>query len=58
MKMSSNTCVEEELSAFNIERAPWWGGFFERMVRMTKRCLKKMIGQAKLNYDEIVTAVN
>ena len=29
---------------FNIERAPWWGGFFERMVCMSKRCLKKMIG--------------
>jgi hypothetical protein len=42
---------------FNIERAPWWGGFFERMVRMTKRCLKKMIGRAKLTYDELVTAV-
>ncbi len=27
------------------------------MVRMTKRCLKKMIGQAKLTYDELVTAV-
>ena len=33
---------------FNIERAPWWGGVFERMVRSTKRCLKKMIGRAKL----------
>lgn len=43
--------------SFNIERAPWWGGFFERMVRMIKYCLKKMIGQAKLNYDELVTAV-
>ena len=43
--------------SFNIERALWWGGFFERMVRMTKRCLKKMIGRAKLSYDELVTAV-
>ena len=43
--------------SFNIERAPWWGGFFEQMVRMTKRCLKKMIGREKLKYDELVTAV-
>ena len=43
--------------SFNIERAPWWVRVFERMVRSTKRCLKKMIGQAKLNYDELVTAV-
>ena len=41
---------------FNIERAPWWGGVFERMVRSTKRCLKKMIGQSKLSLDELHTA--
>ena len=42
---------------FNIERAPWWGGVFERMVRSTKRCLKKMIGQAKLSLDELHTMI-
>jgi len=36
---------------FNIERAPWWGGAFERMVQSTKRCLRKMVGQASLTYD-------
>ena len=43
--------------SFNVERAPWWGGVFERMVGMTKRCLKKMVGRAKLTYDELLTAV-
>ena len=42
---------------FNLERSLWWGGVFERMVRSTKRCLKKMIGQAKLTYDELLMAV-
>ena len=42
---------------FNVERAPWWGGAFERMVQSTKRCLRKMVGQASLNYDELLTAV-
>ena len=42
---------------FNIEKAPWWGGVFERLVKSTKRCLKKMIGQAKLSLDEIQTVV-
>ena len=42
---------------FNLERAPWWGGVFERMVRSTKRCLRKMIGQAKFSFDELLTAV-
>ncbi|XP_068726525.1 uncharacterized protein [Montipora capricornis] len=26
---------------FNVALAPWWGGFFERLVRSNKRCLKK-----------------
>ena len=30
---------------------------FERLVRSTKRCLRKIIGQAKLSYDELVTAL-
>ena len=42
---------------FNLERAPWWGGVFERMVKMTKRCLKKMIGRARLTYEELNTVV-
>lgn len=40
---------------FNLERAPWWGGLFERMVRSMKRCLKKTIGGAKLTYEELMT---
>ncbi|XP_050397872.1 uncharacterized protein LOC130014246 [Patella vulgata] len=40
---------------YNIERSPWWGGFFERMVRSTKRCLKKALGNAHLSYEELLT---
>ena len=42
---------------FNVEYAPWWGGVFERMVRSTKRCLRKMIGRASLTQDEMLTAI-
>ena len=42
---------------FNLERAPWWGGLFERMVQSMKRCLRKTIGAAKLTYDELLTAI-
>ena len=33
------------------------GGIFERMVWSSKRCLKKIIGRARLNYDELLTAI-
>ena len=42
---------------FNVERAPWWGGMFERMVGSTKKCLREMIGQARLSFDEMNTAI-
>ena len=42
---------------FNLEKAPWWGGFFERMIQSMKRCLKKTIGKARLTLDELTTVV-
>ena len=43
--------------SFNLERAPWWGGIFERMIQTAKRCLRKTIGKAKLTFDEFSTAI-
>ncbi|XP_065654560.1 uncharacterized protein LOC136081190 [Hydra vulgaris] len=42
---------------FNIPAAPWWGGFFERLVGSTKRCLRKIIYKAKLSYEELLTFI-
>ena len=42
---------------FNLEKAPWWGGLFERMIKTTKRCLRKMVVSAKFTYDEMHTAI-
>ena len=42
---------------FNLERAPWWGGIFERMIQTAKRCLKKTVGKACLTFDELLTSV-
>ena len=42
---------------FNLERAPWWGGFFERMVGSVKACLRKVLGNARLTFDELLTVL-
>ena len=42
---------------FNVERAPWWGGAFERLVRSTKYCLRKLVGRAQISFDELVTTL-
>ena len=50
-------CQQRTKWSFNLEKAPWWEGFFERLVGSLKRCLKKTIGRARLSYDELVIAV-
>ena len=42
---------------FITQRAPWWGGFYERLIGLVKRRLKKTIGNASLNVIELQTAL-
>ena len=42
---------------FNIEGAPWTGGFFERLIRSVKWCFKKILGNARLHYEQILTII-
>ena len=38
---------------FNLARASWWGGLFERMVGLVKSTLKKSLGQAHMTFSEL-----
>ena len=38
---------------FNLSRAPWWGGQFERMVGLVKGALHKCIGNGLLSWTEL-----
>ena len=40
---------------FIAERAAWWGGFWERLVRSVKICLRKVLGRASLSFEEMTT---
>lgn len=42
---------------FIVEKAPWWGGFWERLVQSMKRSIKKTMGRTSLDYDELNTLV-
>ena len=42
---------------FNVAAAPWWGGIFERLIRSTKRCLKKVLTNSRLTYEELMTVI-
>ena len=40
---------------FIVERAPWWGGFYERLVKSVKTPLRKLFGKAMLDSDQLTT---
>ena len=62
-KISSSREVKQYLAnrqvdwQFIMERAPWLGGFWERLVRSVKRCLKKSVGRSLLTFEELCTLV-
>ena len=42
---------------FILEKSPWWGGFYERMVRSIKNTLKKLVGASSLDYEQLNTVL-
>ena len=38
---------------FNLSRAPWWGGQFERLIGIVKSAMYKVIGGATLTWSEL-----
>jgi hypothetical protein len=43
---------------FNLSRAPWWGGQFERMFRLVKNALHKTIGRnSRKELEEVLLDV-
>ena len=49
-KFASNQNISWE---FSLTNAPWYGGFWERLISVVKRCLKKAIHKACLNFYEL-----
>ncbi|GFQ94044.1 integrase catalytic domain-containing protein [Trichonephila clavata] len=43
---------------FIPDRAPWWGGFYERMVKTVKEPLKKILGRSLLSFEELTTLLS
>ncbi|XP_031343077.1 uncharacterized protein LOC116170714 [Photinus pyralis] len=48
-------CIEWR---FIVERAAWWGGFWERMVKTVKDALKLSLGKKSLDCDELQTIIS
>lgn len=42
---------------FIVERAPWWGGWWERLIRTTKDALKRTLGRSSLDVEGLTTTL-
>ena len=42
---------------FIAPRAPWWGGFYERLVRTTKGALRRTLHRSMLSFVELQTVL-
>ena len=42
---------------FNLSRAPWWGGQFERMVGLVKQSFNKTVGNGTLTWKATFTVL-
>ena len=42
---------------FYVQKAPWMGGFIERVVGLFKSAIKRVLGRARLDYQEFVTLI-
>jgi len=40
---------------FNPPAAPWWGGWWERIIGILKTLLRKILGKASLSYESLNT---
>jgi len=49
--------MEKIIWKFNPLAAPWWGGFWERLIRPVKDLLKRTLGSSKMSYDKLRTYI-
>ncbi|XP_055936577.1 uncharacterized protein LOC129966192 [Argiope bruennichi] len=57
VKIQEYASVKKILWKFNPPSAPWWGGFWERIIGMLKSILRKILGKASLQFEELYTVL-
>lgn len=59
--LTDSAAIHEQLNStgtswkFIAKRAPWFGGFYERLIGITKQCLRKVLGNACVDAETLRT---
>lgn len=62
--VQSDVEVQSYVANKNIEwnfittNAPWMGGFYESLVGLVKRALRKTLGKGKVTYEQLLTVIS
>lgn len=54
-RITRETAIQRITWKFNPPTAAWWGGFWERLIGVLKQILRRVLGRASLNYEELST---
>ncbi|GFV07588.1 putative RNA-directed DNA polymerase from transposon X-element [Trichonephila clavipes] len=57
IKIERGTEIQRIKWKFNPPTAAWWGGWWERLIRVLKDILKRTLGNAVLTYEELLTVL-
>ena len=44
--------------SFIVPRSPWWGGYWERLVKSAKQSMKKILGASSITKSELITLLD
>ncbi|XP_055924416.1 uncharacterized protein LOC129956519 [Argiope bruennichi] len=56
-KISVYSTAQKITWKFIPPTAAWWGGWWERIVRMLKELLRRVLGKSIINYEELLTVL-
>lgn len=56
-KITRETSMQRITWLFNPPTGSWWGGWWERLIRVLKDLLKRTLGKAVLTYEELFTVL-
>ena len=56
-KLQNYLATEEIRWQFNLARSPWWGGFYERLIKEIKKTLHMTFGRSTLSYEPMESVV-